>query len=368
MKPIKRIALMVVAALSLSLLSILPSVAQLDEADALNKRVMEFVQAKKYAEAAPMAQRVLAIRESKLGRDHADVVAARKMLAQIYRALGRTAEAEALEKRAPQTFELSAAQPASRPPAPAPQTAPKVQQPVPPATAASPPSAAPRDIPMTTRSMRPPAPGASQGGNSSSNTSAAGPALPDFPWPPPTASALYNLPRSLLQSRTTVGQAADMIVAALERTGYVERSFFRTQAEGVALVTRLESINDDGTALAEGKRWPTLQDSKDLISAVKGLFYVDRGLYRVIVFVLQDRPFVQSPNGVSGQQALSWLRTGANMLPREVADRPFDKGEVSVLIYEFASDGMAVRRIDSSLTGKQHLEKAGVLSYLERAN
>ena len=167
--------------------------------------------------------------------------------------------------------------------------------------------------------MRPPAASAPPSGGSSSNSAAGGPALPDFPWPPPTASALYNLPRNLLQGRATIGQVADTIVAALERTGYVERSFFRTQADGVALVTRLESINDDGTALAEGKRWPTLQDSKDLMSAVRGLFYVDRGLYRVIVFILQDRPFVQSPSGVTGQQALSWLRTGANMLPREVA-------------------------------------------------
>ena len=373
MKSLRHMALIIVAALSLGLLSILPAAAQLDEADALNKRVIELVQAKKFAEAAPMAQRVLAMRESKLGRDHADVVAARKMLAQIYRALGRNAEAESVEKGARQTFELSAApsapsaMTATRPPIPPPQAAPRVPHPASPPVGASPPSASSRDVPMTTRSMRPPAP-AAPSGNSSSNTAAAGPALPDFPWPPPTASAFYNLPRNLLQGRATVGQVADTIVAALERTGYVERSFFRTQADGVALVTRLESINDDGTALAEGKRWPTLQDSKDLMSAVKGLFYVDRGLYRVIVFVLQDRPFVQSPSSVSGQQALSWLRTGANMLPREVADRPFDKGECSVLIYEFASDGTAVRRIDSSLTGKQHLEKAGVMSFLEKTN
>lgn len=332
------------AALALSLLSIPPTSAQLDEANTLNKKVMELVHAKKYAEAAPMAQRVLALRESKLPRDHADVVAAKKMLAQIYRALGRTAEADAIEKGAKPTFELSGAPPA-------------------------PPEFTTRGA---TRSMRPPpssAPSAAPPASSAPGLSAsAATALPDFPWPPPTASATYNLPRNLLHAHATIGQAADTIVAALERTGYVERSYFRTQADGVALVTRLESINDDGTALAEAKRWPTLQDSKDLMSAVKGLFYVDRGLYRVIVFVLQDRPFVQSPNGVSGQQALSWLRTGANMLPREVADRRFDKGECSVLIYEFASDGTAVRRIDSRLTGKQHLEKAGVMSFLEKTN
>jgi len=201
-------------------------------------------------------------------------------------------------------------------------------------------------------------------------TSAASPsgALPDFPWPPPTASASYVVPRNLFQSRTTIGAVVDAIVSALERTGYVERSFFRTQADGVALVTRLESINEDGTALAESKRWPVLQDSKDLIGMVRGLFYVERGHYRVIVFVLQDRPFVQSPNSVGGEEARAWLRTGANMLPREVADRPFAQGECSVLIYEFASDGTAVRRVESRLTGKQHLEKAGVMAHLEKAN
>ena len=71
---------------------------------------------------------------------------------------------------------------------------------------------------------------------------------------------------------------------------------------------------------------------------------------------------------MSGEQARGWLRTGANMLPREVADRPFGQGECSVLIYEFASDGTAVRRIDSRLTGREHLEKAGVMAYLGSAN
>ena len=56
------------------------------------------------------------------------------------------------------------------------------------------------------------------------------------------------------------------------------------------------------------------------------------------------------------------------MSPAEVANRPFGQGECSVLIYEFASDGTAVRRIDSRLTGREHLEKAGVLAYLGRAN
>ncbi len=386
MKRIKHIALIVVAALTLGLSSAMPSAAQSDQVAALNKTIAELVQAKKFTEAIPLAQRALAIQERAHERDHPDVVAARKTLAQLYRALGRNAEADALEKRAQasQTYELATAAPAaapgsrgsggsnsgsnqvaSAPPPPAPSGAAPSPQ-VSGAPAASP-SFNTRSA--GSRGLKPPAPSSSPPAPPSSTLSATAPStLPDFPWPPPTASASYILPRNLLPASETVGQVADTIVSALERTGYVERSFFRTQADGVALVTRLEGINDDGTALTAGKRWPTLQDSKDLMSAVRGLFFVDRGLYRVIVFILQDRPFVQSPDSVSGEQARTWLRTGANMLPAEVANRSFGQGECSVLIYEFASDGTAVRRIDSRLTGREHLEKAGVLAYLGRAN
>jgi hypothetical protein len=56
------------------------------------------------------------------------------------------------------------------------------------------------------------------------------------------------------------------------------------------------------------------------------------------------------------------------MLPKDIASRPFGDGNCSVLIYEFASDGTSVATVESRLTGKQHLEKSGVLSYLEKSN
>jgi hypothetical protein len=81
--------------------------------------------------------------------------------------------------------------------------------------------------------------------------------LPEFPWPPPQASASYVLPDRLLASYHTVGEVVGAIIGALEQGGYVERSFFRTTAGGVALVTRLERINDDGSPSAEAERWPS---------------------------------------------------------------------------------------------------------------
>src|SRR5262249_57532765 len=80
--------------------------------------------------------------------------------------------------------------------------------------------------------------------------------IPEFPWPPPAASATYVLPETVFESGRTTGQVVTAIITALERKGYVERSFFTTPADGVVLVTRLERINEDGSSVAGAHRWP----------------------------------------------------------------------------------------------------------------
>ncbi|HZP10667.1 hypothetical protein [Methyloceanibacter sp.] len=199
--------------------------------------------------------------------------------------------------------------------------------------------------------------------------------LPEFPWPPPRASASYVLPDNLLASYHTVGEVTSAILNALEQSGYVERSFFETKPGGVALVTRLERINDDGTPSAAAERWPDIgeqyRSSQSLIDFLEGLFYVDPGHYRVIVFVLQDMPFAQSATSVTATEARAWLTSGANVLPAGIAARPFggaNGGHCTALIYEFASDGSKVHVVDSRLTGKQHLDKAGLLTSLAPAH
>jgi len=192
-------------------------------------------------------------------------------------------------------------------------------------------------------------------------------AIPQFPWPPPQASATYVLPEGVFERGLTTGQVVTTIITALEKKGYVERSFFTTPADGVVLVTRLERINEDGSSAADAERWPVVGQAAGFAQFLRGLFYVDPGRYRVIVFVLQDTPFRQSSEPLTGQQAREWLRTGANVLPRELAERAYT-GDCTVLVYEFASDGTAVRVVESRLTGRQHLEKAGVLVALGRPN
>ncbi len=58
------------------------------------------------------------------------------------------------------------------------------------------------------------------------------------------------------------------------------------------------------------------------------------------------------------------MSKGANFLPQDIAQQSFDGGHCTVLIYEFASDSSSVRLVDSPLTGKEHLQKSGVLAAL----
>jgi hypothetical protein len=266
--------------------------------------------------------------------------------------------------RGPQSGASTAPREPPRPtaeiPLPAPPPPPRVEPtPVPAPTPTAPSAPAPSPLPAEE------APGGG-GGPSRAET------IPQFPWPPPAASATYVLPETVFERGRTTGQVVATIIAALERKGYVERSFFTTPADGVVLVTRLERINEDGSSAADLQRWPAVgeaaRSSVGFAQFLRGLFYVDPGRYRVIVFVLQDAPFSQAAEKpVTGQQARAWLRTGANVLPRELADRGY-RGDCTVLVYEFASDGTAVRVVESRLTGLQHLEKSGVLATLGRPN
>jgi CHAT domain-containing protein/tetratricopeptide (TPR) repeat protein len=73
--------------------------AQGVETTALNQQVVELAKQRRYSEAVPLAQRVLAIREKALGPDHLDVAHALSNLAKLYDDQGRYADAEPFYKR-----------------------------------------------------------------------------------------------------------------------------------------------------------------------------------------------------------------------------------------------------------------------------
>jgi CHAT domain-containing protein/tetratricopeptide (TPR) repeat protein len=97
---VKHSLLIALAMLALLFGSASQAVAQSSTADELNKKIIELYQAGKFAEAVPLAQQVLAIRERALGPDHPDVATALGNLALLYDDQGRYAEAVPLLERA----------------------------------------------------------------------------------------------------------------------------------------------------------------------------------------------------------------------------------------------------------------------------
>ncbi len=120
------------------------------------------------------------------------------------------------------------------------------------------------------------------------------------------------------------------ILKALESSGYVERSFYQTGDGGVALVTRLEKIGDDGAPAAEAERWPADVDSNQsggFINFVRGLFFAPPGHYRTIVFVLQEKSFRASGGPVTGKDADEWLKGGVECAAAGLCQASFRKGQ-----------------------------------------
>jgi hypothetical protein len=206
-------------------------------------------------------------------------------------------------------------------------------------------------------------------------TGAAGPEetqIPQFPFPPPMASAFDTIPRELLVAHKTHSKLKDVDVAlssAFAKCGYGEKSFYAVP-DGFAMASRLEQINADGSFGAN--RW-SLETapirSFSITSYLSALFRARAGHFRVVVFVVTNHAFGQTDAKVSSDQATSWVKKGLNQLPKKIGDRDYtDDYTCTALIYEFETLGGGQSRFvePSEITGRAHLEKSGLLSALAR--
>ena len=193
---------------------------------------------------------------------------------------------------------------------------------------------------------------------------------PQFPWPPPRASATEVIPRTLLAPGAGATYLRDVdrrLSAALDRKGYTEKSYFAVP-DGFALVTRIEQIGEDGTPKNDPDRWslkpPRLQRFS-LASYLEALFRARPGHYRVIVFIVTPHPFSQAKVAVTPEQASEWLGEGLNQLPEPIGALDFSRPgfACTALVYEFdrptESDEPKVR-VPGALTGRAHLQKSGL--------
>src|SRR5256885_13375761 len=111
--------------------------------------------------------------------------------------------------------------------------------------------------------------------------------IPQFPFPPPLASAFETIPRELLVADKTQPKLKDVdksLSDAFRKCGYGEKKFYAVP-DGFAMSSRIEQMSPDGSIGAN--RW-SLQippiTNFSIESYLRALFRARAGHYRIVVF------------------------------------------------------------------------------------
>jgi hypothetical protein len=171
----------------------------------------------------------------------------------------------------------------------------------------------------------------------------AGQALPEFRIPAPQASAQMELPRSLLPAgEPSLEQVGNALRARLNAAGYDDIGVYRV-TNGFALATGMERIAPDGRPFQGQGRWAT--DASGLASfsgplslggMLESLLHADPGSYRVMVFVVTNRPVTNSAAPMKSDLARTLAVKGASGVPHRFSEAKFALDyRVTALIYEF---------------------------------
>jgi hypothetical protein len=192
-----------------------------------------------------------------------------------------------------------------------------------------------------------------------------------FPWPPPTPSTHHRVRLSQLAGNlTTWGRAADEIERLL-RQAQIESWGYYLVADGFAITTRVEQIDETtGVPLAGAQRWSSDAEPRmALPTFLGGLFTFRRpvGAYRTFVFVVTTDPVVSAPVPDEAELfkiAQKWAPTGAPSLPEKLQHWPLNDGyQLIVLIYEFdhVDSGRSHIYTPSRWSYDAHIRSAGIV-------
>lgn len=196
--------------------------------------------------------------------------------------------------------------------------------------------------------------------------------VPNFPWPPPHASASEVLDGRLFRRARTLAGVDSILVNALKRSGYFERSYYRVP-QGFALVTRIEQIDEQAAPRPDPARW-SLEvkpfEEFTITNYLKSLFQASVGRFRIIAFIVTNQPVTEDTSDeTSFNEAVAWLKLGAKSLPESIGQLAFRSDyRCTALIYEFRKPESAeAMLVNPSINqGAVHLQKAKILQSLNR--
>ena len=164
----------------------------------------------------------------------------------------------------------------------------------------------------------------------------------DFPWPPPKATARYELPANLLaqSDSSTVGAAALAVRRAMDRAGVEQWAVFTLGGRGFAYLTRLERTDKDGVPLKGRDRWPEELRSDvrqhGVMDYFKSLFVSEPGYYRVIAIVVTSARVADTGTPMPADSAAVLLHQPQH-LPESLLAKRLPGLHATALIYQYKS-------------------------------
>jgi hypothetical protein len=192
-----------------------------------------------------------------------------------------------------------------------------------------------------------------------------------FPWPPPDYSASSVLDNEIFKNCDDLHNADFILSKALKNVGYTEKGYYSVPG-GFAVITRIEQIDKNGVSLDPPERWSVNTFSPlsfSITSYLKALFFSTPGYFRIIAFIVTDKPFNSSDKLPDENSAIDWIKNGTMVLPAEIGALKFTKDHtVTALIYEFQkpeSDDVFLIN-PSDLTGDDHLKLSKILPELNK--
>jgi hypothetical protein len=194
--------------------------------------------------------------------------------------------------------------------------------------------------------------------------------IPKFPWPPPRASQFTEIPSIFFEKSEAQEQVLSDIdqelSKALDLNEYTDKSYFAVP-NGFTLVTRLEQIHSDGRSKEPPDRWAediSTRTEFALLSYITALFTSEKGYYRIIAFIVTDKPFTNTGAEVTRDEAELWLFEGFNRLPNSIGNHKYtDSYKTWAYVYEFEQPGTGQEvRLNVPghlpITAKDHMIKA----------
>lgn len=195
--------------------------------------------------------------------------------------------------------------------------------------------------------------------------------MPEMEWPPPRWTAHHEVGAVAEDKPIQLKAPFLRVKAMLERADLVDARVFAIGEDGFAVVTRMESIADDGTP-AKGGRFGfdatgRMPPRFSLGYYLDALFNRKPGRYRMFVLVVTPRVVSASEARAGFGEAMSRYNQGAAHLPAALAEKPVSAGtHMTILVYEFkrptADDERPVSVENSAITAKQHIVGAGLLA------